>query len=198
MKKIAVRVFASHPVVRKHFTQVLAVEQDLLLSEDKDDLQVGVFDAEMPSIELTLTLARPKYPFMRPLLVSATSHNETCLRWLFRGICGWVPCERYEEQLAKAVRHVATGGFWFPRAVIQRWMQISASQAGQLWPDPLTTRESEVLGLLLRRLSNKDIASILNITERTAKFHVGNVLNKLQATSRRELIENWELGRATT
>ena len=51
----------------------------------------------------------------------------------------------------------------------------------------LTPREREVMEFLLRRLSNKEIAEILGISERTVKFHVGNILNKLHVNSRQEL-----------
>jgi len=188
---ISVRVFTSHPVVRAHYDRVLAAEHDFRLVEDTDRLQVGIFDGEMSTFEAVLTLARPKHPAMRPLIVSATTDNEACLRLLFRGICGWVPCEHYEDQLVSAVRLLASGGFWFPRAVVARWMQISPSQTTPSLPIPLTSRENEVLGLLLRRLSNKDIAAVLGITDRTVKFHVGNVLNKLQVRSRQELALTW-------
>lgn len=191
MGTINVRVFTSHPVIRAHYNRVLSAEHDFLLAEENDPLQVGVFDGEIGSFEVILTLARPKYPAMRPLLVSATSDNEACLRWLFRGIYGWVPCEHYEDQLANAVRHVAAGGFWFPRAVIAHWMQIAPSLSAPSLPLPLTGREREVLGLLLRRLSNKEIAGILGITDRTVKFHVGNVLNKFKVRSRGELAVSW-------
>jgi DNA-binding CsgD family transcriptional regulator len=70
-------------------------------------------------------------------------------------------------------------------------MQIDRSQATLSLPVGLTSREKDVLGLLLRRLSNKEIASILGITDRTVKFHVGNLLNKLQVRSRHELALTW-------
>ena len=53
----------------------------------------------------------------------------------------------------------------------------------------LTTRESQVLQLLFRRLTNKEIACALKISERTAKFHVCKVLNRLGLESRRSLAE---------
>jgi DNA-binding NarL/FixJ family response regulator len=52
----------------------------------------------------------------------------------------------------------------------------------------LTARESQVLQLLFRRLTNRDIAYQLNISERTAKFHVSNVVNKLGLQNRRNLL----------
>jgi DNA-binding NarL/FixJ family response regulator len=55
--------------------------------------------------------------------------------------------------------------------------------------ESLTTRESQVLQLLFRRLTNKEIACALKISERTAKFHVCKVLNRLGLESRRSLAE---------
>jgi DNA-binding CsgD family transcriptional regulator len=53
---------------------------------------------------------------------------------------------------------------------------------------PLTPRESEVLQLITCGLSNKEIAETLGIAERTAAFHVGNVLSKLGADGRVEAV----------
>lgn len=58
----------------------------------------------------------------------------------------------------------------------------------QLAPQPLTAREEEVLQLMARGLRNKDIAQALNVSERTAIFHVGNVIAKLGADSRSEAV----------
>ncbi|MGE5327659.1 MAG: hypothetical protein ACM3NO_11520, partial [Deltaproteobacteria bacterium] len=94
---------------------MLSAEREFQLAGENDSAQVGVFDGEVSSFEVVFSWARPKYPAMRSLLVSAACDNEACLRWLFRGICGWIPCDHYEDQLAEAVRHLAAGEFWFPR-----------------------------------------------------------------------------------
>jgi DNA-binding NarL/FixJ family response regulator len=52
----------------------------------------------------------------------------------------------------------------------------------------LTARESQVLQLVFRHLTNKEIAHQLNIGERTAKFHVSNLLRKLEIDSRKNLL----------
>jgi DNA-binding NarL/FixJ family response regulator len=51
----------------------------------------------------------------------------------------------------------------------------------------LTAREGQVLQLLMRRLANKEISRALAISERTVKFHVSNILGKLQLEDRRGL-----------
>jgi DNA-binding NarL/FixJ family response regulator len=52
----------------------------------------------------------------------------------------------------------------------------------------LTKREREVLTLLAQGRSNKQIAAVLHVTERTAKFHVGAIMRKLDATNRTEAV----------
>ena len=52
----------------------------------------------------------------------------------------------------------------------------------------LTPRECEVINLLARGLSNRDIGARLYISETTAKFHVGNILRKLDVSSRAEAV----------
>ena len=66
-------------------------------------------------------------------------------------------------------------------------MRFDAERRASAMQVSLTPREQEVLDFLLRRLSNKEIASILRISERTIKFHVGNIFHKLHVTSRQEL-----------
>ena len=64
-----------------------------------------------------------------------------------------------------------------------------STRAEDLLPmPPLTLREEEVLGLMASGLRNKEIAARLGISERTATFHVGNVLSKLGADGRVEAI----------
>jgi len=66
--------------------------------------------------------------------------------------------------------------------------QSKALLDAQLLPGHcLTAREGQVLQLLMRRSTNKEISHALNISERTVKFHVSNVLGKLQLGDRRGL-----------
>jgi NarL family two-component system response regulator LiaR len=81
---------------------------------------------------------------------------------------------------------------WVPQEVLLAFVkQVKILLDRQLLAgQSLTARESQVLQLLFRRLTNRQIAYALKISERTAKFHVSNVLTKLGFENRRNLIDN--------
>jgi DNA-binding NarL/FixJ family response regulator len=102
-----------------------------------------------------------------------------------------VAYERVEEQLVPALQAVAKGGFWVPRELLSRFVDslLQTGAARQtLHPVGLSSRENDVLDCLLENLSNKEIASRLNISERTVKFHVSNLLGKFGVQRRADLI----------
>lgn len=191
MSGTPVRVFASHPVAAERYRRLLEAAGDFEFPPEDQPFQVGVFDAESASVEAVLTLARLKFPAMRPVLVAFPCEENECLRWLFRGVWGLVAYDHYAEELPRAVRQVAGGQFWFPSYVILRWMAIDGARRASALRLTLTPRERQVMEFLLRRFSNKEIAEILNISERTVKFHVSNILSKLQVDSREQLAVRW-------
>jgi len=191
MSQITTRVFASHPVAAAQYKRLLAGEPDFALAPEEEPFQVGIFDGESGSVEAVLTLARLKFPTMRPILVGFPCDDSESLRWLFRGVWGMVTYDRLEEELPRAVRQLAGGQLWFPAPVVIRWMRIDAARRTSALRLSLTQRERQIMEFLLRRFSNKEIAEILNISERTVKFHVSNILGKLQVGSRQELAAKW-------
>lgn len=187
MEPIRICLFASHPFAAAAFARLLARQHGFCLVPDGEPFQVGVFDGELPRLDAALTLARFKFPSMRALLLSSDCDEGECLRWLFRGIWGLVPYERYLEDLPAAVRQLARGQLWFSGDVLTHWMRIDSKQRASAFGVPLTPREREVMDFVVRRLSNKEIANVLRISERTVKFHVGNIFGKLRVHSREEL-----------
>ena len=191
MRPTTVRIFSSHPVAAEQYEKVLAAEKDFRLVRKEDLFQVGVFDSESASVEAVLTMARLRFPTMRPLLMAFPQDENECLRWLFRGVWGMVPFDRYKCDLPRAVRRLAEGQLWFPGPVIMRWMRISEARRASAYRMSLSKREKQIMELLLRRFSNKEIAEIAGVSERTVKYHVSNVLSKLQVHSRAELTAKW-------
>jgi len=191
MSGIPVRVFASHPVAAQEYRRLLRADGDFEFPPEDQPFQVGVFDGESASVEAVLTLARLKFPAIRPVLVAFPCDENDSLRWLFRGVWGLVTYETYDTELPRALRQVAAGQFWFSSPVILRWMQIDGARRASALKPSLTPRERQVMEFLLRRFSNREIAEILNISERTVKFHVSNILGKLQVDSREQLVVRW-------
>jgi DNA-binding NarL/FixJ family response regulator len=188
---VPVRIFASHPVAQHGYAVVLAKNADIRLVSGNGAFGVGVFDGDQPQLDQAVRLARLAVPAMRPLVVTEARDQDEYLRWILKGFWAVVPYSRYEQDLARAVRHVCDGQIWFPPQVVIRWMQVDAVLHLRAQAAVLTDREREVVELLVRRLSNKEIAHVLRIAERTVKFHVGNVLAKLQIDSRQELAAAW-------
>jgi DNA-binding NarL/FixJ family response regulator len=109
------------------------------------------------------------------------------------GAKGLLNYSEAREQLPHALPLVADGGFWVQRSVLSGFVDsvLAGSHSRRLKVDAatdLSRREQEVLGSLLENLSNKEIGNKLNITERTVKFHVSNLLSKFGVRRRADLI----------
>jgi len=97
------------------------------------------------------------------------------------GTGGLLQANASSEQIIQSIKAVATGLTVFDSA-------LEAISDAESTTDPLTPREREVLQLLSDGLGNKEIASKLNISEHTIKFHIRSILGKLGAASRTEAV----------
>jgi len=102
---------------------------------------------------------------------------------------GWgvVPSDAPSEELGAAVAAVAQGLTVLPKALAERLLDEPAAAVEEL-SEPLTARESQVLGLLGGGLSNKMIARELHISEHTVKFHISSLYSKLGVSNRAEAV----------
>jgi DNA-binding NarL/FixJ family response regulator len=124
------------------------------------------------------------------LLAPDRSSEDEMIRMFHWGIDGMLSLdEDWKSELPNAINALLDNRLWVPPAVLLAFVrQMKNLLARQLLPGRLLTgREGQVLQLLFRRLTNKEIASEMNISERTAKFHVCNVLNKLGLENRKSL-----------
>jgi DNA-binding NarL/FixJ family response regulator len=97
------------------------------------------------------------------------------------GTGGLLQADASPEQIIQSIKAVAAGLTVFDTA-------LEAMSDAESTIDPLTPREREVLQLLSDGLGNKEIASKLNISEHTIKFHIRSILGKLGAASRTEAV----------
>ncbi len=178
-------------VILKQLESTLAPD---LRALDPPKANVYVVDAHAakPATGALLTNLLERCPESR-LMVVGEQHNDANSFSLLRlGVKGLLTYVEARDQLVRALPLVAAGGFWVPRSLLSGFVDsILTGQGRRLKTDSVTNlsrREQEVLDSLLENLSNKEIASKLNIAERTVKFHVSNLLSKFGVRRRADLI----------
>jgi DNA-binding NarL/FixJ family response regulator len=132
-------------------------------------------------------------PNARVLVVDQKFKEADSYSMLRMGVKGLLTYSEAREQLQRALPLVADGGFWVPRTMLSRFVDsiLDGARGRRLKTDTaaeLSRREQEVLEGLLENLANKEVASKLNISERTVKFHVSNLLAKFGVRRRADLI----------
>jgi DNA-binding NarL/FixJ family response regulator len=186
-------------MVRAGFRSLLAAEPDLEVVGEAADgeeavevvtrLQpdVTLMDIRMPRLDgiaATRLLVEARIP-TRVLVLTTFDLDEYVFEALRAGASGFLLKDAPAEELAAAIRVVAAGESLLApgvtRRVIDAFVRRPAPSTRPRDPrvDQLTPRETEVLGLLARGLSNLDIAERLFVSEGTTKTHVSNVLMKL-------------------
>lgn len=117
--------------------------------------------------------------------------DDDVLRLVYQGVSGCVCLEKgWQEESLQAVTAIHSGKLWFAPHVLRRYVtHTNYLLEQQIRPDnSLTAREQQILQWVLRRMSNKEIAAALEISERTVKFHVSNILLKFRVNGRRDLL----------
>jgi DNA-binding NarL/FixJ family response regulator len=108
---------------------------------------------------------------------------------LLSGFSGFISHDEVPHALGPAMEAVARGHIWTAPEVMRLYMKLTASGLAN-GVEMLTKRESQILELLRKRYSNREMALFLGISESTVKFHVSNVMAKQSVHGRRELTES--------
>jgi len=205
---LKVCLLSPHPMVLDEFQrlleksgfQIVARQLHSMLAPDLRGLEVPrasvyVVDghAAKQATGALLTNILDNQPASRLLVVGENFKETECHSLLRQGVKGILNYAEARDQLPRAVPLVAQGGFWVPRNVLSRFVDsILSTAAGRRLrgetPTDLSRREQEVLNGLLENLANKEVADRLNISERTVKFHVSNLLAKFGVRRRADLI----------
>ena len=196
-----IRVFIvdDHPVVRDGIAAVLEAERDIQVAgtagsaEELFDAVDGarpdivLLDLALPGIggiEAIARLGRTSRD-VRVVVFSAHEDDDAVVGAVRAGAKGYVVKGATGAEIVRAVREVHAGNSYLhgPAAAA-----IATEVRRPRTPDSLTPREREVIRLVGEGLSNKQIASSLGITERTAKFHLRQIMSKLGAENRAQAV----------
>jgi two-component system NarL family response regulator len=131
------------------------------------------------------------FPRARVVLVGPEATHEQVARKMLMGIHGYVTYEEARNGLVGAVLSVSQGQLAVPGPALQMYISASSLALAERTKRAsiITVREQEVIELVVRRLSNKEIAASLGISENTVKFHLTHIYEKLHVTDRRSLEE---------
>jgi len=206
LSKIKILIADDHAVVREGTRQILEQEPDLdVVAEAADGEEavrlagssrpdVAIIDIAMPrvdGIEATKQI-KALYPAIAVLILTAYDDDQFVFGLLEAGAAGYLLKSVHGRELVEAVRQVYAGeSVLHPaiaRKVLNRFVPATGKPAGQKPVEVLSERETEVLQLATRGLSNQEIANELFLSLRTVQAHVGHIFNKLQVSSRTEAV----------
>jgi DNA-binding NarL/FixJ family response regulator len=153
---------------------------------------VVLMDVRMPGmdgVEATWRL-REKWPQARVVILTTFDDDEYVFEGLRAGAQGYLLKDVSGHDLAEAVRTVAAGGALIEpsvaRKVVAEFARVAppARKPDAGLPEPLSSREQEILQLLAQGLSNSEIAARLSLAQGTVKNYVTTILQKLGARDR--------------
>jgi len=188
---IRVAIKASSPVTQAGLERLLQDDADVELVPlaDGSMADVVIVEAEGPEIASELLEDSPLVGPPVILLLDDAPHTGVGAI-LKTGVKGLLPRSSSAAEILAGVHAVAEGLVVLDSSLGESLAESTTVRpaAGDEFQEPLTPREAEVLRLLAEGLGNKEIASYLNISEHTAKFHVASILGKLGATTRTEAV----------
>ncbi len=143
-----------------------------------------LMDLVMPEMDGVAAIGAIKeaHPGVRVVALTTFAEAELVLGAVQAGADGYLLKDMELSELERAIRTVHAGQPYLHPEATRHLLQATAQPAEP--PDRLTRREREVLVLIARGLSNRQIATKLTITEKTVSVHVSNILSKLQLESR--------------
>jgi len=188
-------------VVRDGLEMLLTLEKDVevigtaqdgaeaveLVTENQPDLVL--MDLKMPGmngIEATRQI-RSKSPEVKVLVLTTYDDDEWVFDAIRAGASGYLLKDTPREEVLKAIRGTVDGKSFVDPAVAGKLMgQVANTQTqpSSLLTDKLTERETDVLRLLAKGLSNAEIAAQLHLSEGTVRNHVSAILDKLGVSDR--------------
>jgi len=201
---IRILVADDHPVVRNGLVGMLSTQADFEVvgeaSNGKEVIaqvaalrpDVVLLDLEMPEMDGVEALRRLHDSDMaaQVIVFTAFDTDERIVAAIQAGARGYLLKGEARDEIFKAIRVVSQGGSLLQPVVASKLLKhMSGDRAHrQAEYETLTEREMEVLELLAQGKTNKEIAAVLIISERTVKFYVSAILGKLNAGNRTEAV----------
>ncbi|QNI32583.1 response regulator transcription factor [Alloacidobacterium dinghuense] len=190
---IRILIVDDHPVVRAGLTSMLGTQADLevvasassgeaaLAMIGKTESDIVLLDLRMPGLSGVETILKMKKAGSAARIIILTSFetDEDIYRAVQAGAQGYLLKDTSLKEMIEAIKTVHSGKRYIPR-------DIAARLAERMMRANLTSRELEILKMLSKGLTNKQIGHALGISDNTAKNHVNSIIEKLEVSDRTE------------
>jgi len=197
-EKIRILIADDHAVVRRGIKAMVDPRPDLeLIGEAEDgeeviekvsnlDPDVILMDLEMPrkgGIDAIREIIE-KNPEARILVLTSFSEDEKVIQAIKAGAMGYVLKVSIPQELIQSIRDVYQGEITLSPSIARRLLH-KLTKEEELYPkDQLTGRELDVLKLIAKGMTNREISVQLHISEGTVRIHVNHILSKLNLSNR--------------
>jgi len=204
--KVTILIADDHPLLRQSLRNILDKQTDFQVVAEACDGEeavrlanqlepdVVIMDIGLPKLdglEATRQI-KARHPNIVVLVLTVYGDDQHVLNILQAGAAGYLTKSVFGEEVVQAIRGVVAGGVVLSPSIAQLLLRQAARyptkpvllKAGE----KLSTRELEVIKLVARGMSNKDIATALGLSLRTVKGYLANIFSKLGVASRTEVV----------
>ncbi|ANQ50288.1 response regulator transcription factor [Flammeovirga sp. MY04] len=197
MRKIKLFLVDDHKMIREGLKNFLLDESDFEITGEADngkecldqleknsDIDILLTDVNMPimdGLELVQNV-KDKYPEIKIMALTMLGESQHIKKMLGEGAMGYLLKNCSEQELINGIRMVYSGGTYYSpevtNAIINNIRKVKPQKSNVALEVPLSERETEVLHLILKEKTNKEIAEELFISVRTVDAHKRNLLDK--------------------
>ena len=190
---VKILIVDDHPVVRVGLTSMLAMQpgievtgsvssgEEALGVLEKRPVDLVMLDLRMPGlngIDTLLAIKRKAIP-VHVIVLTSYETDEDIYRAIQAGAEGYLLKNTSQREMSDAIRAVCAGNRYIPHSIASRL-------AERMTRSNLTPRELEILKILAKGLTNKQIGHALGISDNTVRNHINSIIEKLEVSDRTE------------
>ncbi|PXY45991.1 response regulator [Flavobacterium hydrophilum] len=202
MSEIKLIIADDHELFRNGLAELLRKHDDIKIVKTVGDglefmelinsqfeADIVLLDITMPNMDGFQVLKELKNATsdIKPIVISMHNDGNYIAKCAKMGAYGYLLKNTDEAELILAIRSVANGKKYFSAEISEKMINFMSTQS--ISEDVLSNKETEVLGLISKGLTTKEIAAKLFVSSRTIETHRANILKKLEVKNTAELIK---------